>query len=498
MNPYSEETLLGGMLESERGFIGLRDELELLLARVSEGRPAAVSLVGPRGLGKSFMLRYLADPRRTQHALAAALGPRFRDEPDRLVFVLLDFSSYAASGPVPIIDALYEQLLDRLGPLLGVEDARLLPLDRLPSARAASLAALRDLAGRALSGARRAATDEELREGFARSLGSLQPGALLALLARMDAWGLRAVFLVDEFDSVAPRLDRTAFDHLRSLLILASLVIASARALSEQVPAEARTSPFFNLLQKLNLLSLHFLSRAEARRLVAEPPTWFAWSNDFRLSEADVDWILEMTGLHPDLIRVSCENLYMWVRRRPVSGDLLQPAEGPYLRARLGTLFTDFFAVLWHELGADERRALIAVAADNTSGATPPPTLINQGYVVFEQGRYRPFAGLFRDYVLAQRGTAKPASPPLPAAPGRPPLTDLEERLLGLLEAQPGTIVGRDAIVAALYEGAVEPQEARGRLDALVFRLRAKLEGEALRIESVRGQGYRLMHTYEP
>ncbi len=61
MNPYRHDTLLNGMLGQEDRFIGLRDELEWVLARVSEPRPSAVSLVGPVGVGKSF-LRGLPGP----------------------------------------------------------------------------------------------------------------------------------------------------------------------------------------------------------------------------------------------------------------------------------------------------------------------------------------------------------------------------------------------------------------------------------------------------
>ncbi len=98
--------------------------------------------------------------------------------------------------------------------------------------------------------------------------------ALLALLGRLDAWGLRVIFLIDDFDRVTPALKRADFDHLRALLMAASLVIVTRKALSKLVPAEVQTSPFFNLVQRLDLRSLYFWPPEEARRMITEPPKW--------------------------------------------------------------------------------------------------------------------------------------------------------------------------------------------------------------------------------
>ncbi|HWQ12812.1 MAG TPA: winged helix-turn-helix domain-containing protein [Roseiflexaceae bacterium] len=486
-NPYRADSLIDAMLQREERFIGLRDELEELLSRVTQERPAAVSLVGPRGMGKSFLLRFLAHPQGARHVFPRAIGPRFAAEPERVLFVPLDLGD---ALPPRLLEALYERLLARLAAHLGVEDARLLPLDQLPAARPTSLQVLRAQARRALAAARQEADDEELRERFAAALGGALPGALFELLQRLDAWGMRAVFLIDEFDSVAGRVTRDEYDHLRVLLGAASVVLASTRALSEQVPAAVQTSPFFNLLQRLTLLSMHFLPPDDARRLVAEPPSWSPDTAGFRFSEPDIDFILELTGLHPDLIRETCEYLYRTRHRTSRPGqDVLPAEEQPYVRALLRPLFADFFAGLWRQVSEPDRVTLAAIAARrHPAGAPIPPELVTRGYVVYEHGRYRLFAGLFRDYVLDQAVQLPPARPAGPME-----LTDLETRLLELLQASQGEVVPRAAIIAALYDGATDTRELRGRLDALVFRLRGKLEGAPLLIESVRGQGYRLV-----
>ena len=186
-------------------------------------------------------------------------------------------------------------------------------------------------------------------------------------------------------------------------------------------------------------------------------------------------------------------------RRPPAQGaDVLPPQEHLLLRAQLGTLFTDSFAALWHRLAENERAILQEIAADRvTVDDTLTAALnavINLGYVVCEHGRYRLFSGLFRDYVLEKTGATPAPEPALVSGA----LTALEKKLLEILQARQGETVDRDEIIAALYDVRPENGNTRhlhSRLDALIFRLRGKLETESQQIESIRGQGYRLVST---
>jgi Transcriptional regulatory protein, C terminal/AAA ATPase domain len=501
MNPYRRDTLLAGMLRQEDRFIGLRDELEWVLARISEVRPSAVSLVGPVGVGKSFLLMYLADPQGARRAFRQAIGERLSDDPDRLLFVRLDFEDVALgrrAGP-HLLELLYQETLDQLTELLGVPDARLIPLDRLPDGRVASVAALRAQAQRQLAHAREEDDDSALRERFELALGASPAEALPTLLKYLETWGLRVVFLIDDFDNIITMLAKDDFDHLRALLASASLVIVTRKALSKLVPAEIQTSPFFNLVQRLDLRSLYFWPLEEARRVITEPPKWIA-DAPIRFSASDVEFILKLTGQHPDLIVRTCEDLYMRYRRRPLApgDDLLPPAERDVVRVQIGALFADTFAAWWYSLGDGERAMLKEIADDRvTIENTLTPALhavITMGYVVCVDGRYRLFSDLFRDFVIETAG----ATPNAATAPVRAALTDLEQRLLDILSAQHGETVDRDEIIAALYDTHADNGNARqyyGRLEALIFRLRGKLGTNAQQIDSIRGQGYRLVTT---
>lgn len=505
MNPYRRDTFLKGMLEQAHRFIGQQDELEWLLAQISEDRPAGVSLVGPWGIGKSFLLTFLAAPEGARRTHAHMLGPRFAADPERLLFVPIDLEDHTAveQAKQHFLSVLYERLLDEVGKLLNVADARTLPLDQLPETPFSSVEVLRSQAQRALRLAQNEADDDELRERSEAVLGPAFPGKLLALLRRLERWCIRVVFLIDDFDNVVSALTHDVFDHLRELLSYASLIVTTRQALSELVPSEIASSPFFNLLQRINLVSLHFMLPEEARRMITEPPTWFEHTKDFQFSDSDVAFILELTGCHPDLIRVSCETLYMRYRRRRSAqqSDVLPPEERLYIRALLRTTFVDFFAVLWHQMSSEEQLLLFRIATADDAGlkmiqvtSSSLNTLINRGYVIYDAGRYRLFAGLFSDYVREQAVNVVRPEPEL----ARLQLTDMEQKFIDLLKTRPGMMAHRDEIIEVLY--AVRPNDEQaqsyyGRLDALIFRLRNKLDDEAILIENIRKQGYRLVFT---
>lgn len=505
VNPYLHKMLMRGMLEDGERFIGFRDEGEQIIARVSEPRPRGVVLVGPWGIGKSFLLEFLARPQGGRSAFRSMIGRRFRDDPESLVFVLIDLeeSLIDVSPSQHLFAVLYDRLLEQLARLLDIDDPYLIPFQPLLATRYNSVAGLRQQ----VQYYSRTIAEAELRAGFAATVGTTSPECLLGLLGQVHSWGLRVIFLIDRFDAIAAELDAVAFEQLRTLLTLASLVLATRRALSEQVPLPQQTPSFFHLLEQLDVIKLHFLAPDDARRMIMEPPAWWPMTADFRFSPEDIEFILELAGLHPDLIRMSCASLYNWTRQKPADGSQrIESTERAYFRALLRTQFTDFFAVLWHALDndPDAQAMLVAVATGTLSldaqRAEPPPgallALINQGYVIFEAGQYRLFAGLFHDYVLDQRDSVAVSDHrPSRSVLAELELTDLEQKCLNLLQATAGETVEREVIIAALYgeQGAKRPASYRNRLDTLISRLRTRLEPTAFQIESIRGQGYRLV-----
>jgi two-component system response regulator MprA len=109
---------------------------------------------------------------------------------------------------------------------------------------------------------------------------------------------------------------------------------------------------------------------------------------------------------------------------------------------------------------------------------------------------------LARLQVLARRGPSADTGPvgltldPLPPAArtdgGEALLTPTEFRMLAAITSRPGEVVRRHAVVAAAWpDGAIVSENT---VDSFVRRLRAKLDeiGSPVRIETVRGVGFRL------
>ena len=71
-------------------------------------------------------------------------------------------------------------------------------------------------------------------------------------------------------------------------------------------------------------------------------------------------------------------------------------------------------------------------------------------------------------------------------------LTPTEQRILEVLARRPGRVVTRDLIVDTLYAGADAPRSST--VDVFVHGLRRKLDGKVggVKIETVRGAGFRL------
>ncbi|HMP38873.1 MAG TPA: hypothetical protein PKA05_00690, partial [Roseiflexaceae bacterium] len=365
MNPYRHDLLLAGMLAAPERFIGLRDELEWILATISAERPAAVSLVGPWGFGKTLMLGYLAHPDGARRAFGGSIGTRFRAAPEYLLFVTLplEYVEFDERGRFNLFEQLYTQAMRTLATLLDIADLHLIRFDDIPPPLPMNLAALRSMIGRA--------RDRLFDEEGSRPPAAPEPSSpvswhyrLIELLNHLTGWGFRPIFILDSFDTIIGHLNLDDFEQLRALLPHASLITATRRALSEIVHTDIQSSPFFNLIQRLMLMPITFLPADEARRMIHEPPGWFAESAGFSWSDSDTAFILELTGQHLDLIRGACEQLYMWAnpRRSTAHTDQLPLAQRPLLRAQLGMTFAHAFAALWHLLTPAERTILQDVA----------------------------------------------------------------------------------------------------------------------------------------
>ena len=90
-----------GAIRRVEDFVGREAEINQILGLLRNGQ--SVSLIGPRRIGKSSLLLHLCHP---------AVRERFRLDPPRSLFVLLDCQEFAGSPPEEVHELLLDSLLE--------------------------------------------------------------------------------------------------------------------------------------------------------------------------------------------------------------------------------------------------------------------------------------------------------------------------------------------------------------------------------------------------
>jgi len=196
----------GGIIKESRMFVGRKREVAEICEAIATS--ASVSLVGERRVGKSSLLRYLADP---------SVKQKNGLDVSRFVFSYFDFLGYPSITPTELWQRLLAEMISQISDPAITDNIR-----ALSSAATIHL------------------TDLEV------------------LFKNLKEAGLNSVILFDEFDTAASNqnFDQAFFGGLRNLSKYAiSFIIASHRSLSELQYAhpEAIVSPFFNMFRRITL-----------------------------------------------------------------------------------------------------------------------------------------------------------------------------------------------------------------------------------------------------
>ena len=254
MNPY---TTRGRMIKNPGSFFGRANELhhlhDLLLARQS------CSVVGPRGIGKSSLLQYLAHP--------SGYAAHF---PDSYIFSVIDLQELANSGP----DDFFSTVVQRL----------------------------------------KRASGDRLQANLEKD-GTV--GGFRRFLDRVDDDDLTIILCLDEFEEISlnKRFDPEFFTYLRGLCNNHNLaLVTSSRAslfdLCHQ--GEIQTSQFWNIFTEHRL---GLMAETEARSLISRP---FEQAG-ITISEQEADFILALAGRHPLFVQVACYHLFEALSAGPAS-----------------------------------------------------------------------------------------------------------------------------------------------------------------------------------
>jgi DNA-binding winged helix-turn-helix (wHTH) protein len=425
-------------------FYGRDTEVKRTLEMLSQRQ--SVSITGPRKVGKTSLLFHLSRREVMQE---------YGFDPDRHLFVYLN------------CEGLEE---------LKLEDLYALILEKVAE-RAAEL--------------ERPLTIPERPISFLNFRGSLRG---------LSGSGkkLRVALLLDEFEALSKKRDlrEKLFPGLRALAqdhIIACLTI-SQRPLAD---CSDEYSPLFNIFVPLELgLFEEAGSRELIERSLAEVGTTFP-------SEV-LSYILELGGGHPFFLQVVS---YWALEFQSMKGAPLESADFRTLTHTVRGQVESHFEYYWKNLTSEEKYVLAALplTQDKEVYREELESLANLCLVVKEEGQYRYFSPLFRDFVRRQKvADVLQAGPFVLALPIRRALLREESLLLSarLFNLLKYLVDHQDRVVTneELDREVLTPPEERQeykyvddeRLKSAIRDIRRALGDEADCIVNKWGVGYRL------
>jgi len=359
-NPFT----YGNPISDPHRFVGREREVGQIFGRLRNEEFESSSLVGDRRIGKTSLLKYLADPGvREAHGLAAG----------RYSFVYADLQMVDQSMTP---DRLWRRLLTLMQRHCG---------------------------------------DQRVTETVTALVEQDQLDAfdLDELFHEVDDNGHHVVFLLDEFERVTANTNfgPDFYYGLRSLMIShrVALVTSSRLELIELCHNDAvKSSPFFNIFANI---SLRMFSRVEFEQMVDRALA----GTTVAFTEPEMESVVRLAGLHPYFLQVACHMLYESYGRglSPLGRqDFL--AEG--FRAEGIPHIIDY----WDNSGDYEKIVLTAAAllersAECSEGISLRDLqqvfsrseqwverLVKRGLLMSADGRYRLFSSIAGPWILSQ------------------------------------------------------------------------------------------------
>jgi len=333
---------------------------------------------------------------------------------------------------------------------------------------------------------------------------SASPGQQIgALVRQLEQQGIRLVLLLDNFDHIfrSDNVTEEMINELRPLSNEMGLVVASEYSLHDLDSNQSQAaSPLFNVMHQL---FIGLLDSAAARE-------WIDTYGD-SLSPEIKDELFKLAGGHPFLLArindIIIELQQYAAPETPLAGEHL-----PLIKLRLAEHGRQLFETIWRKL-TDETHGIAAPALALAQQLAQTPVrvgglpaeqvkamnwLINQAIVRFDQNYYELFSPLFATYLLG-KSPAEAATVPPPPALAQPPqygdifnqLPPKEAALLKYFQDHSRTTVTFDDLLAHVWQ---KPDASPRRVQEAIRRLRNILSEQTPPvgvIKSERGQGYR-------
>ncbi len=465
------------MQTSRKLFVGRQRVVSQIVQGVLAAQPQSFSLVGPKLVGKSQLIKYLADEQGPLLGDDAApeRPPAYRDG-GRVIVTWIDCDWQDAQ--VNLIGWIYQRLQEQVR------------------------------------------SDGSLPVNWQRVEAQHSDSRRIWQLARdLKEQEMRLVLLLDNFDRVFANqlISADAMDELRPLTFEMALLVATEQPLHD-LDRELAASPLFNVMTQL---FLGLLEPHVAREWV------LAYGDEFPVVQELAGELVTLTGMHPFLLRRLGEIL-LEVRQMlpPDAGDHAMLL--PLLRLRLAEHGRLLFETSWRRLlnlpARLQPAAVQALVRRLARGGLPlrevPPEhasalnwLINQALVTCcterDQNGYQLFTPLFSEFLVRRiesgqyaAGEAAPPATPAPAPTAAGPATDetdldqftkIEASLLRYLQSHQDETVSTEQLLSDVWK---RPQATNRRVQEAVRRLRLHLETVDPPIgviENDRGRGYRFV-----
>lgn len=491
-NPYADLSISPDLSK-----YGPRTFLRFLLKAISASYPNDFELRGLPGAGKSTLLKYMAalleniaTPQEAVEPYAAseeavepykkALLEPYQSAPYRLFPVLVEFRLAPEVGSpwTYVYDRFQKEYLDYRQRVNSFWKEKLPDFSQEPQG-------LEDLTPDKRADESRLAIDR-----------------LDQCIGQLSEIGVRAVFLLDDFDLAFKKMD---FDEIKRMRPLRDqscyLMVTERESLSEARPL-AVGSPFFSALQT------HYVSLTEdeARNLIEGP----AAGSPFH--EADIRLVLQHAGRHLYLLLLAAQELWNLRERQEYArkeeqvdqqeGQLLAGKHFKIFVARLRQTFHSTFQLYWEMLEDGERSALQVIRKNDTVSDDKYLTLVGlveKGLVKLSPGKTEGltlFSPIFEQFIDEKLSDASldDRSRHMRTPPSEANLTATEVALYTYLQQHPNQVCSFAELWQHVWKEEVEEQEMKRRLQVSISRLRTKLKEQGREgIFSVRDRGYRLV-----
>ena len=348
--------------------------------------------------------------------------------------------------------------------------------------------------------------EKELGLDWSHINGTTSPGQQIGQIVRqLNQKQIRLVLLLDNFDHVLQKDSITPdmVNELRPLTNELGLVVATQSPLHDLNQSLA-SSPLFNVMHQLFVGLLEPTATKE----------WIdAYSQRSPLTTQVKEALLRLAGGHPFLL-ARINDILMEMQPLLMIGDLINQERLPLLKLRLAEHGRQLFERNWRKLEQPQGQAALPLVKRLTQGAIPIEQisadqgmslnwLINEAMVTYDGDGYCLFSPLFQKFLVEQPGldldeqTDTISTNLIRSNESEifKTLTPKEADLLQYFQAHSGNVIPIPQLLKDVWN---QPNASPRRVQEAIRRLRNSLNKQTPPIgviENERGVGYRYIPT---